>query len=477
MSEKSITKKEAAKDLALKFSGYYKNKVKPHDPELTHVGPGTAMGEYMRKFWHPVCLSQELTDVPKAIRILGEDLVAFRDGAGRVGVLHRKCSHRGASLEFGIVCENGIRCCYHGWQYDIDGTILELPCEPEDSPLKGRISQGAYPAFERHGMVFAYMGDPATQPEFPEYDSFHYPADQKMYSYALNYECNWLQACENILDHYHTCTLHNNMVAAGTSESLAKRLTLDGFGGFPVVHWEESHDGNGILFAAGRRMDPEKVWVRITHAILPNFMQIGSPTAQASKERHSTVGHSRWTVPVDDENCRIFGWRHFHEVVDPEGVGNPDEIGIEKFDFLGGQVAGRPYEEQQRAPGDYEALVSQGKVAVHAMEHPGRSDVGVYMYRQLLRKGVRGELPENKIYVEMDNKGDTRHIYTQDSILRIPMRNDKDDRKLLDEVNHKIVTIMREGDSLSSKERESHIRERLNELDDDGALTPRQAVG
>ncbi|MCZ7600156.1 MAG: hypothetical protein M5U09_23820 [Gammaproteobacteria bacterium] len=92
------------------------------------------------------------------------------------------------------------------------------------------------------------------------------------------------------------------------------------------------------------------------------------------------------------------------------------------------------------------------------------------MYRQLLRKGVRGELPENKIYVEMDNKGDTRHIYTQDSVLRIPMRNDKDDRKLLDEVNHKIVTIMREGDSLSSKERESHIRERLNELDDDGAL-------
>ena len=96
------------------FSGYHTREIPPPDPYLTQIGPGTPMGEFMRRFWHPVCLSEELTDLPKAIRILGEDLVAFRDKLGNVGVLHRHCSHRGTSLEYGIVSEQGIRCCYHG---------------------------------------------------------------------------------------------------------------------------------------------------------------------------------------------------------------------------------------------------------------------------------------------------------------------------------------------------------------------------
>ena len=98
------------------FGGYYKRKTAAHDPELTGTDAGTPMGEFMRRFWQPVCLSQELGQLPKAIRILGEDLVAFRDQSGRIGVLDRHCSHRGASLEFGIVVKEGIRCCYHGWR-------------------------------------------------------------------------------------------------------------------------------------------------------------------------------------------------------------------------------------------------------------------------------------------------------------------------------------------------------------------------
>lgn len=122
------------------YSGYLRTELPKEDEELTHVGPRSACGEYFRKYWHPVALSSRLDKgLPVALRILGEDLVLFRDRSRRIGLLHRHCTHRGASLEFGIVSERGIRCCYHGWLYDIDGTILETPGEPEESPMRRKI--------------------------------------------------------------------------------------------------------------------------------------------------------------------------------------------------------------------------------------------------------------------------------------------------------------------------------------------------
>ena len=135
----------------------------PDDAQMTRVGPGTPCGKFLRRFWHPVAMSSEINDLPVALRILGEDLVAFRDKRGQIGVLHRHCSHRGTSLEYGIVSERGIRCCYHGWLYDVDGTILETPGEPPDSKLKDSFYHGAYPAIEYKGLVFTYMG--LTRPE------------------------------------------------------------------------------------------------------------------------------------------------------------------------------------------------------------------------------------------------------------------------------------------------------------------------
>ena len=123
------------------YSGYSLRNVPAEDPEVTHTDPGTPMGELMRRFWQPVCLACELADVPLAIRILGEDLVAFRDKGGRVGILHRHCCHRGTSLEYGILCDTGIRCCYHGWHYDIDGRIRETPGEPARSTIKNENQQ------------------------------------------------------------------------------------------------------------------------------------------------------------------------------------------------------------------------------------------------------------------------------------------------------------------------------------------------
>ena len=125
------------------YSAYHLREVPDPDSDVTRTGPGTPMGEYLRLFWQPVCLAQELTELPKAITIMGEKLVAFRDRGGRVGVLQRHCPHRGASLEFGIVQKTGIRCSYHGWLFDVDGRVLETPCEPAGSPRKDTAIQGA----------------------------------------------------------------------------------------------------------------------------------------------------------------------------------------------------------------------------------------------------------------------------------------------------------------------------------------------
>src|SRR5581483_1058955 len=138
----------------------------------THVGPGTPCGEYFRRFWLPVGLSSALDDLPRAVRILGEDLVLFRDGRGRIGLIAAHCSHRGTSLEFGTVERDGLRCCYHGWLYGHDGCVLETPGEPPESTIRGRLYHGAYPTREFRGLVFAYMGPPEKLPEFPIYDTF-----------------------------------------------------------------------------------------------------------------------------------------------------------------------------------------------------------------------------------------------------------------------------------------------------------------
>src|SRR5215470_10098879 len=119
--------------LTTRLGGYYHREVPQEDTELTHIGPGTPCGAYLRRFWQPICFADELRDLPLRVRILGEDLVAFRDFRGSVGLLELHCPHRGTSLEFGLVSERGIRCCYHGWLFDIDGAILETPGEPATS--------------------------------------------------------------------------------------------------------------------------------------------------------------------------------------------------------------------------------------------------------------------------------------------------------------------------------------------------------
>lgn len=449
-----------------RYSGYHKRTRPEPDLELTSTNPGTPMGELMRRYWQPVCLSVELTDVPKAIRIMGEDLVAFRDKSGQIGVMHRQCAHRGASLEYGIVSEQGIRCCYHGWHFNVDGTLLDAPCEHDATRLKETVSQGAYPAFERNGLVFAYMGPAEEQPPFPEFDSYSFPDTNKLVPFSNIYPCNWLQVYENIMDHMHTAVLHNKMVVEGVDAETAAGVSLEGFGDMPVMHWEATRNGHGCIFSANRRLPDNKVWSRITEMIFPNYLQIGSLMPTAARERHGNSGCTRWNVPIDDNNMIIFGWRHFNGMVDPDGLGDEAGCGVDKIDFLEGQVGDRSYEEGQRAPGDWEAIVSQGKIAVHGAENPGSSDVGVYLCRKLLREMVRGKTPPNTEFARLAAEGGTLPLYSQDSVLDIPELSREEDRKQLLVIGKKVIAAMRSADGLAdAAERDAHIRRQLDLID------------
>ena len=140
------------------------------DYELTCVEPGSPMGELMRRYWQPVCTSDELRDLPLKEKLLCEEIVVFRDKKGRVGALEPHCAHRGTSLEWGRIEEEGLRCCYHGWLYDTQGQCIDMPCETEEFRKRMDVWQPAYPAMEYGGLVFVYMGPPGTEPLLPRFD-------------------------------------------------------------------------------------------------------------------------------------------------------------------------------------------------------------------------------------------------------------------------------------------------------------------
>jgi len=200
--------RSAAARAARPYNGYGNRPVPENDPFLTQTGPGTPGGEYLRRYWHPFLIASEVKDLPVNVRLLGEDLVCFRDGSGRYGLLHRHCIHRGTSLEFGIVAERGIRCCYHGWHFDIDGSILDTPAEPATSRIRANFVQGAYRVTEAHGLLFAYMGPPEETPPFPYYDTVGYPVDNTVAPFRMRLPCNWVQIVENGCDPIHNAYLH-----------------------------------------------------------------------------------------------------------------------------------------------------------------------------------------------------------------------------------------------------------------------------
>ena len=434
------------------YSGYYRAGI-PRQPdiELVETGPDSKAGEYLRRFWHPVCLTSDLADLPLAIRILGEDLVAYRDGSGTVGILHRHCSHRGTSLEYGIVSERGLRCCYHGWLFDADGTILETPGEPRVSRLKESLRHGAYPAVEFHRLVFAYMGPPENKPPFPDYDVFNLP-DTEFVPYSIWHSCNWLHVQENIMDAAHVVFLHSRTAGVQLQPDMAI---------MPVMEFRETDDGHGCLYVVSRRVR-EYVWARCVHTLLPCLFQAPALMGEIDFERYYTrTSMSRWTVPIDDTHCMIFGLRHFNEDVTSPEYRDRSKVGKEKIDFAPGQAMGRTYEETQRMPGDWDVLVSQGPIPNHGGEHRGTTDEGVLILRRQLRRGIRGEIEPDPHLPQ--NGWETRATFSFDTILRIPPRN-SGDAELVAEVGRRATDIVLEAPEAPGPDRDAAIAGRMKAL-------------
>jgi nitrite reductase/ring-hydroxylating ferredoxin subunit len=370
------------------------------DMSLALVGPGDPMGELMRRYWQPLCLSDELGALPSRVRILCEDLVVFRDAAGRVGCLELHCAHRGTSLEYGRIEEDGIRCCYHGWLYDAEGHCIEMPAEAPAMVAKMDVWQPAYPVLEFGGAVFVYMGPPELQPLFPMYDIIDVAGRGDVVLRAIRLwedhsvgfvrDCNWLQAFENLVDAHHLVQLH----AANSGDQFGSSVTAPGA---PDIGFEET--SLGVRYRMIRDLPGGNRLERYGEACLPNIMLIPSihepGTEPKYRERATELSYC---VPVDNQTiCAIslVAW--------PARDGVPLEDWKPGTDTITpirpGNLRDRPYEDKQRHPDDMEAQESQRRIAVHGLEHLAMSDAGVALLRNQFRAALaameRGEDPPN----------------------------------------------------------------------------------
>ena len=370
------------------YSGYYHAEVPADDREFTRCGPGTPAGEYLRRFWHPVAYTHQINDLPIAIKIMCEELVLFKEKGGHFGLLELHCSHRGTSLEFGRVEEGGIRCCYHGWKYGVDGRILEMPGKSPDSTYMERLCHGAYPVTEYSGIVFAYMGPPEKMPEFPWLDLYDTPGFKlgpgEPGGVPNVKPCNWLQIVDNLLDPFHEQILHATI--SGTQVADNSGRLVDEFAIMGEMEYLET--STGFIDLTMRRINQNTVWVRNEEFIWPNRFLLSHPPnfphewGPDQTEEHIIPAQIFWVTPIDDTTSMEITYG-----VNP--VGEADARLRNMMPATRANMGGRPYEEMQRFPGDFEAQTGQRAISVHALEHLGEEDRGVMMLRKGLRRRIR----------------------------------------------------------------------------------------
>lgn len=262
-----------------------------------HTGPGTPGGDLLRRYWQPIMLVDDLPAArdPVPLRILGEDLVLFRDDRGRLGLLGRQCAHRCADLSYGRVENGGLRCVYHGWLFDIEGHCLEQPGEPGKGQHRDRVLQKAYPCQERAGAVWTYMG-PGEPPLFPDYPALTAP-DAYRFSARWLSNCNWLQASEGNVDPVHTSFLHALEVPAADADPLRKAQAQEVFGSDVAPRLSVQETRFGLRVIAERRQQPEgRRLVRVTNFVMPNACAIGGAETPFGRGGASMF----WHVPIDD---------------------------------------------------------------------------------------------------------------------------------------------------------------------------------
>jgi phenylpropionate dioxygenase-like ring-hydroxylating dioxygenase large terminal subunit len=345
-----------------------------YNADLTLVSAGTACGEFLRRYWHPIGVSTDATDRPRPVRVLGEDLILFRDGGGRSGLVYPRCIHRGATLYYGRIEERGIRCCYHGWLFDVEGRCLEQPCEPEaGKKIRDRMRQPWYPVIEQYGLIFAYLGPPDRKPALPRYDILeeleegeHLETDSTSIGSGggVIVPCNWLQHYENVMDPFHVPILHGSFSGA---QFVAQMAIM------PEVTYQITE--RGVLSTQIRKLDDGRTFRRVTEVILPTLRVVPSPRV-SKYGRAASIG---WVLPIDDTSFRIYVAGRVRE---------PGELRQQTSRFNGKRWSELTEEEHQRMPGDYEAQTGQGPITFHSQEHLASSDRGVAMLRRVLKQQI-----------------------------------------------------------------------------------------
>lgn len=271
---------------------------KQENERLTRVGRGTPMGTLLRQYWIPALLSSELErdGRPMRVRLLGENLVAYRDSEGKVGMLGELCPHRGASLYFGRNEERGLRCVYHGWKFDTSGSCVDMPNERPETDFKHKIKHTAYHCEEAGGVVWTYMGDAEPRPGLPKFEWTLVPDSHRFVSKRYQ-DCNWVQGLEGGVDSSHISFLHTPLDpddAAGWSEVVRATLKLRMKDKAP--HFEVVDTDYGVMIAARRDADDENYYWRISHFLMPFYNMV----PPGGKDPHCP---GKFWVPIDDENC------------------------------------------------------------------------------------------------------------------------------------------------------------------------------
>lgn len=339
--------------------------------ELTRVGPGTPMGTLLRRYWYPVAFEQDLDAVPaRTVRLLGEDWTLYRTPRGRYGLIAELCPHRNASLTYGIVHDDGIRCAYHGWKWGFDGACLEQPAEEDNDAFRGRVRQPVGQVQTMGGMVWAYVGpDPA--PVLPRFDVYVMDGVRDIGHAML--PCNWLQIMENAVDPHHVEWLHGRYF-----DYVGRRDGFDAPESFQRRHVRTAFDEMewGIL---KRRVlegmsEEDEDW-RVGHPLVfPYSMRVGG----------GGIDQMQIRVPVDDTTT----WKVFYSLHHPPGGRWEPQPRPAVYEYRWRDDDGRfvtDYVEGQ----DIMAWVSQGPVTDRTKEHLGRSDAGVALLRRMFRENMR----------------------------------------------------------------------------------------
>ncbi len=353
---------------------------------ITRVGPGTPMGELMRRYWLPALLSEELPEpdcAPVRLRLLGEDLVAFRTTSGRVAVLDTWCPHRNANLFWGRNEEEGLRCVYHGWKFNADGNCVDMPNEPPRSNFAHKIKQPAYPAEDRGGFIWVYMGPPDLDPapRIPNFEWLDVPPSHRNVHKRFQ-DCNWLQNLEGEVDSSHAPFLHGSVGPGGMQpyNNNADRQPV-----FEVLETDF-----GLAIAARRDAGPEQFYWRVTPFMLPCYTIV--PRARET--------NYIWTAAVPIDDLTMFGMTVVWSPDKPVGRmpvvetdANFRALQNRSNDYLidrqlqktqsftgirGVRVQDMAVQEDQRGP-----------LSDRSREHLGASDLGVIAARRLLLKQLK----------------------------------------------------------------------------------------